>query len=91
MARQVKSIALAYLFHSHTGNSIYYHAPRRTHRCQSAVGLRKTGEQDCGGLRKKFSRGERAVENNPRLYCITKLAQIQPISPCPSLKPVKRP
>ena len=74
MARQVNCIRLPVPF-TYTANSIYYRGPPRTHRCQSAVGLRRTGERDCRGLRKKFSGGERAVENNPRLYCITKLAQ----------------
>ena len=72
MARQVKSIAFAYLFHSLIQVTEYttvdHHGP-------TAANLQRTGERDSGGLRKKFSRGERAVENNPRLYCITKLAQ----------------
>ena len=77
MARQVKSIAFAYLFHSliNTGYLIYYCGPPRTHHYQSAVGLQRTSERDCGGLRKTFSGGKWAVETYPRLYCITKLAQ----------------
>ena len=72
MARQVKSIAFDYLFHPLIQVTQY---TTTDHHGPTAANLRKTGEPDYGGLRKKFSQGERAVENNPRLYCITQLAQ----------------